>query len=41
VGEDIPSRVSDAAWRKRLGYDYDESLLIPNGNSVRLPVELE
>lgn len=41
LGEDLPSRVSDAAWRKRLGYSYDDKLLIPNGKSVRLPVELE
>ena len=41
LGEDLPSRVSDAAWRKRLGYDYDNTLLIPNGTSFRLPKELE
>lgn len=41
LGNDLPSRVSDAAWRKRLGYDYNDSLLIPNGNAVRLPVDIE
>jgi len=41
LGEDLPSRVSDAAWRKRLGYNYDNTLLIPNGTSFRLPKELE
>lgn len=41
LGNDLPSRVSDAAWRKRLGYNYNDSLLIPNGNAVRLPVDIE
>ena len=41
VGETVADKVSDAAWRKRLGYDYDKTLLIPNGNAVRLPKELE
>lgn len=41
VGDDIGSKVSDAAWRKRLGYDYDEELLPTNKTGVRLPKELE
>ena len=41
LGDDIGSRVSDAAWRKRLGYDYDETVLPRNGNGVRLPLEIE
>ena len=44
IGTELPDRVSDAAWRKRLGYSYDKKLLIPYiNNSVRLPqyIELE
>ena len=41
VGTDLPDRVSDAAWRKRLGYDYDKKLLIPYEKGVRLPEEIE
>lgn len=34
--------VADAAWRKRLGYSYDEKLLpVWNGDTVSLPKELE
>ena len=40
-GQDIGSRVSDAAWRKRLGYDYDESILPAYDGGVRLPLEVE
>ena len=42
VGEDLGSKVSDAAWRKRLGYEYDEKLLpVFNGDTVRLPAAIE
>ena len=42
VGSSVAEKVSDAAWRKRLGYGYDKKLLIPNGkNTVRLPKDIE
>ena len=42
VGESLPERVSDAAWRKRLGYTYDTNLLPKyNGDTVRLPKQIE
>lgn len=42
VGPSTAEKVSDAAWRKRLGYGYDKKLLIPNKDkSVRLPKEIE
>ena len=42
VGDDLPDRVSDAAWRKRLGYMYDTKLLPRyNGDTVRLPKQIE
>ena len=41
VGTELPDRVSDAAWRKRLGYSYNHSLLIPYQDGVRLPSEIE
>lgn len=41
VGDDIGSRVSDAAWRKRLGYSYDETVLPKTDTGVKLPFEIE
>lgn len=42
VGPTLGDSVSDAAWRKRLGYNYNENLIIPNADgSFRLPKGLE
>lgn len=42
VGNTPGDLVSDAAWRKRLGFPYDRKLIIPNlDGSYRLPTELE
>ena len=44
VGPSLGDSVSDAAWRKRLGYPYNDKFLIPvteDRNTVRLPKDIE
>ena len=42
VGPTLGDSVSDAAWRKRLGYDYNNKFIIPNKDgSYRLPKQIE
>lgn len=41
VGDTPGEKVADAAWRKRLGFDYDKTLLPDYNGGVRLPIELE
>ena len=42
VGNTLGEKVADAAWKKRLGLQYDKSLLPTfNGDTIRLPRQLE